>query len=56
MPKHRHRWSKPHFMSTVGWVKACKAKACPKRMKAVRSGVVLTAGALSRGESGGMVR
>lgn len=35
-PKHKHRWTKPYFMSTVGLVKACRAPGCPKRMKAVR--------------------
>jgi hypothetical protein len=34
--KHKHRWTKPYFMSTVGRVKACKAPGCPKRMKAVK--------------------
>lgn len=53
-PRHRHRYSKPYFMSTVGLVKSCRAPNCPKRMKAVRSGPVLTTGALSRGEFGGM--
>lgn len=36
MPKHRHRWARPYLMGTVGWVKACRAKDCPRRMKAVR--------------------
>lgn len=34
--KHRHRWTAPHLMSTVGYVKACRAKHCPTPMKAVR--------------------
>lgn len=35
-PKHRHKWSKPYRMSTVGFVKACRTKGhCPQRMKAV---------------------
>jgi hypothetical protein len=34
--KHKHKWTKPYMMSTVGMVKACRAKGyCPKRMKAV---------------------
>jgi hypothetical protein len=40
-PKHKHRWTKPHMMSTVGWVKACRAKYCPTPMKAVRSPKVM---------------
>lgn len=55
-PKHRHRYGKPHFMSTVGWVKSCRASGCPRRMKAVRSGGVLKPGAMSREEFGGMIR
>lgn len=34
--RHKHRWTIPHLMSTVGWVKACRAKHCPTPMKAVR--------------------
>lgn len=33
---HKHRWTTPHLMSTVGYVKACRAKNCPTPMKAVR--------------------
>lgn len=33
--KHKHRWTTPHLMSTVGYVKACRAKGCPTPMKAV---------------------
>lgn len=36
MKKHKHRWTTPHMMSTVGLVKACRAKGCPIRMKAVK--------------------
>jgi hypothetical protein len=35
MVRHKHRWSKPYRMGVVGFVKACRAKGCPKRMKAV---------------------
>ena len=35
-PRHRHRWSKPRVMSTVGMVKTCRAPGCPKRTKAVK--------------------
>lgn len=55
-PRHKHRYGKPYFMSPVGMVKACRAPDCPRRMKAVRSGMVLTPGAMSREEFGGMIR
>lgn len=36
-PRHKHRWMPAHLMSTVGWVKACRARGCPTPMKAVRN-------------------
>ena len=43
-PRHRHRYTKPRYLSTVGWVKACTAKACPRRMKAVHPDLVKVGG------------
>jgi hypothetical protein len=37
---HKHRWGKPYFITIVGWVKRCRAKNCPRRMKSVKMELV----------------
>lgn len=34
--KHVHKWTKPHYLNGVGWIKACEAPYCYDPIRAVR--------------------